>query len=111
MARGDPDPQRGRPDGEPQWRAEVHGLAVDPGGYRRRRTHLQARRGPGPSGAEGGVAGYAEDDDPEPAGVERRAGAGSQRVIQGIGIVRHEDHGGIVVRPMTCTFTLGFNPP
>ena len=97
MARGDPDPQRGRPDGEPQRRAKVHRLAVDPGVYRRRGAHLQAGRSPGLSVAERGVAGCAEDDDPEPAGVERRAGAGSQRAVQGIGIVRHEHHGGIAV--------------
>ena len=54
-----------------------------PGVYYCRGAYVQARRGPGPPGAEGGVAGYAEDDDPEPAGVERRTGAGSQRVIQG----------------------------
>jgi nitroreductase len=59
----------------------------DPGVYRYRGANLQVRCGPGPSGAEGGVAGRAEDDDSEPAGVERRAGAGSQRLVQGIGIV------------------------
>ncbi len=41
---------------ESQRRAEVRRLAVDPSGYRSRGTHLQARRGPGPSGAEGGPA-------------------------------------------------------
>ena len=42
MARGDPDPQRDRPDSEPQRWAEVYRLAVNPGmhwcwgGYLRR---------------------------------------------------------------------------
>src|SRR5215472_16695107 len=97
MTRGDPDPQRGRPDGETQRRPEVYRLAVNPGMYRGWGTHLQARRGPGLPGPASGIAGYAEDNDPEPAGVERRAGTGSQRIVQGIGIVRHEYHGGIAV--------------
>ena len=34
MARADPDPQRRRPDSEPQRRAEVHRLAINPGAPR-----------------------------------------------------------------------------
>jgi pimeloyl-ACP methyl ester carboxylesterase len=81
MARGDPDPQRCRPDSEPQRRAEVHRLAVDPGVHRCRGIHLQPRRGPGSPWRVRAVAGCVEDDDAELAAVHSRTGSSDQRAI------------------------------
>ena len=62
MARGDPDPQRRRPDSEPQQWAEVYRLAVNPGvpaslgGGTALMSVLGRRSGPGgDSGAHSGL--------------------------------------------------------
>jgi len=47
VPRGDPDPQRRRPDCEPQRRTEFHRLDVHSGVDRFRGTDLQTRRAPG----------------------------------------------------------------
>ena len=46
-------PQRCGPDSEPQRRAKVHRLPINPGVHRCRGTHLQLWRGPGSPGASG----------------------------------------------------------
>jgi len=101
MARGDPDPERGRPDGEHQRRTEFHRLAINPGVHRSRGTHLQTRRAPSLPWCERAVAGRVDDDDAEPAAAERRAGAAGQRTIKRIGVVRHEHDGGMTDGGMT----------
>jgi hypothetical protein len=39
------------------------------------------------------IAGRIEDDDPELAAVECRAGAADQRAVKRVGVVRHEHDG------------------
>ena len=91
MAGGDPDLQRRRPDSEPQRRAELHRLAVNSGVDRFRGTDLQTRRAPGSPWRARAVAGRVDDDDPELAAAERRAGAAGQRAVKRVGVVRHEN--------------------
>ena len=97
MARGDPDPQRRRPDSEPQRRTEFHRLAVNSGVDRFRGTDLQTRRAPGSPWRARAVAGRVDDDDPELPAAERRAGAAGQRAIKRVGVVRHENDDEITV--------------
>jgi hypothetical protein len=94
---GDPDSQGGWPDTEPQRRTEVDRLAVDPRGHRCRGTRFQSRRVPGSPWNMGDVAGGVEDDDPQMAAVECRAGAAGERTVKRVGVVRHEHDGKVPV--------------
>ena len=59
---------------------------------RRRRGYLQVRRGPGSRRRMRPVGRCVEDDDPQLAGVECRAGAASYGLVQRVGVVRDEQH-------------------
>jgi hypothetical protein len=43
------------------------------------------------------IAGRVEDDDPELAAVQRRAGAADQWAIKRAGVVRHQQDGGMTM--------------
>ena len=80
-AGGHPGAELPRPGHELEGREQVHGLAVDPrvdGGGGDLDGGGRPRPAPGPRP----VAGRVEDDDPEPAAVERRARAGRTRRLQ-----------------------------
>ena len=62
-----------------------------------RGIHLQARRAPGSPWRARAVVGCVEDDDPELAAVERRAGTLGHRTIKRVGAVRHEHQGEMTV--------------
>jgi hypothetical protein len=89
MAGRDPDAQRGGPDREPERRAQVDGLAVNPGVDRPGGIDLDIRRAPG--------AWWVENDYPEPTATEGRAGAGCEWEVQGVGVVGDEHHRRVAV--------------
>ena len=89
MAGRDPDAQRRGPDHELERRAQVDGLAVNPGVDWPGGIDLDIRRAPG--------AWWVENDDPEPTATEGRAGAGCDWEIQGVGVVGDEHHRRVTV--------------
>lgn len=93
MAGRDADAQRRGPDGEPQGRAQVHGLAINPGVYRCGGADLQLPRAPGSPQRVRALVWCVEYDDSELPGIERWAGAEDQRAFQRIGVVGYEHHG------------------
>ena len=72
---GDPHAEGLRPDRELERRRQLDRLAVDPGVEGSGAAHLEPRRRPRPAGAAAGAR-RVEDEDPEPAAVERRPRAG-----------------------------------
>jgi len=93
MALGDPDPQRGGPDGEVQWWVELSRLAVDAGVHGCGGAGRQALSGPGSSGRVWVAARAVKKDDSQAAGVERRAGTAGQGLVQRVRVVRDEYDG------------------
>ena len=87
MAAGDPDAQRGGPDGESQRPAQIGCFPVDAGVHRRRRAHLKICRSPGSRRGMRPIGQGVKHKDPKPAGVERRASAASNGLIQRVGVV------------------------
>jgi hypothetical protein len=96
VPRGDPDTESRRPGREFERRHELDGLAIDAGVDRRGRGHFETRRGPCPSQTPAD-AGRVEDDDAEPAAVQRGSGAGELRRAQRVRVVRDEYDGRVLV--------------
>lgn len=93
MAAGDPNAQRGGPDGKSQRPDQIGCFPVDPGIHCCRRLYLQERRRPGSRRGAWPVGWCVENEDPELAGVERRSGTASYGLIQGVWVVRNEHDG------------------
>ena len=76
---------------------ELYRLSVQARGNRIAGGHVQGARGPFAAGRPGGTARPVESEDAEPAAVERLAKSAPALTAAGVGVVRHQDDGGVGV--------------
>jgi len=91
MARGDPDPQYRRADGEFQWGNKLDCLAIDAGMHSRWGLDLQMSGAPGSPRRVLPLVWCVEHQDPQLTAGERRSSA-KTRTIQRIRIVGDQQH-------------------
>jgi hypothetical protein len=96
-AERDSDAQRSRPNREVNGGLELDRLSVQTRGHGVAGAHLEGARNPSAAGRPGGTTRPVENEDSEPAAVERRAEPAPAPTMALVGVVRHEDDGGVGV--------------
>jgi hypothetical protein len=89
MSGRDPDAECGGADHEPDRRAQVDRLPVDPGMHGAGAGHIERRRGLR-SPRSPARTWCMEDDDAEAAALEGKPRGGKRRALQRVGVVGHE---------------------